>query len=133
MRKFATVVLLAFSLGGCAQLQHLQEIISIGTASIANPVTKDRLRKVEAAATLVFVGLNTWKNSCAQRLINATCQAQIEAVQVYTRQIPPYLAQLRAFVKNNDQVNAVVVYNNITKLIGTVKSQAAASNIILGG
>lgn len=133
MRKLAVIVLVALSLGGCAQIQKLQELISIGTASVANPVTKDKLRKIEAGVSLVFVGLNTWRHSCQQRLINETCQAQIAAVQVYTRKLPPYLQQLREFVKNDDQVNAIVVYNNVSKLLGTVKAQAAANNVMLGG
>ncbi len=132
MRKVLAVLLLTISLGGCAALSNLQHAISIGTASIANPVTKERLRQIEAAVTLVFVGLNTWKQSCKNGLINANCADQIAAVQVYTRQLPPYLAQLRMFVKNEDQVNAIVVYNNISNLMTTVKAQAATSNIKLG-
>lgn len=133
MRKIAAIILLTVSLGGCAALQNFQSAVSIGTASVSNPVTKDRLHKIESAVTLVFVGLNTWKESCAQRLINEGCKAQIAAVQVYTRKIPPYLTQLREFVKNDDQVNAVVVYNNIMKLVDVVKAQAAANNIKVGG
>lgn len=132
MKKLLAVALVTLSLGGCAQLQKLQDVISIGTASVANPVTKTRLNQLEAATTLVFAGLNTWKQSCAQRLINTDCEKQIGAVQVYTRQIPPYLAQLREFVKNDDQVNATVVYNNISKLVTTVKAQAAAANVPMG-
>ena len=132
MRKLAAILLLSISLSGCAALQNIQEAVSIGTASVANPVTKERLRQIEAATTLVFVGLNTWKQSCVRGLINATCKEQIAAVQVYTRQLPPYLTQLRMFVKNDDQVNAVVVYNNISNLVATVKARAAASNVQLG-
>ncbi len=132
MKKFFAIALVALSLGGCAQLQKFQDIISIGTASVANPVTKERLNQIESGVFLVFKGLNTWKQSCAQRLINADCNKQIAAVQVYTRQIPPYLVQLREFVKKDDQVNATVVWNNLSKLISTVKTQAASSNFSFG-
>lgn len=132
MRKILAIALVAVSLGGCAQLQKIQDVISIGTASVANPVTKTRLNQIESGITLVFVGLNTWKQSCAQRLINDDCKKQIANVQVYTRQIPPYLKQLREFVKKDDQVNATVVYNNLSNLISTVKAQAKAANVPMG-
>lgn len=132
MRKVLLAVMVAVTLGGCAQLSNLKDVVSIGTTTITNPVTKDRLYQLESAATVVFAGLATWKQACVSALINPSCKDQIAQVQVYTRQIPPYLTQLRAFVKNNDQVNAVVVFNNISNLISTVKAQAAANNIPMG-
>lgn len=133
MKKLLAVFVVAISLGGCAaQLQDIVEAVKLGTASAANPVTKDRLYQMESAVTLVFAGLNTWKASCVQGLINASCKAQIANVQVYTRQIPPHLAQLRTFVKNNDQINATVLFNQITGIIATVKAQAATNNVAIG-
>lgn len=133
MKKFLAVALVAVSLGGCAQLQALQSAIQIGTATVANPVTPDRLFQMENAAQLIFVGLNTWKTSCKQGVLPVSCKTQIAQVQVYTRQIPPYLTQLRVFVKNNDQINAQVVFNQIGGLISTVKAQAAQASVPLGG
>lgn len=131
MKKIALALVISLSLGGCAAFQKIESVLSIGTASIANPVTPDKLNDVESAAILVFTGLKAWKTSCVQGLIPASCKSQIAAVQVYTVQIPPYLTQLRTFVKTNDQVNAVVVYNNITALITTVKTQAAANGVTI--
>lgn len=127
MKKLLIVPLLCLSLSGCITLQGLQTAFTLGTASVANPVTKDRLFEIETTVSLVFSGLNAWKKTCAQGLINATCKDQIAAVQVYTRQVPPFLRQLRGFVKVNDQVNAMVVYNNMVTLITTIRSQAALS------
>lgn len=132
MRKLI-ILALALSLGGCATIKNIETAISLGTASIANPVTPTRLNQMESALTLVFAGLNAWKQSCVQGLIPPACKTQIGGVQVYTKQIPPYLAQLRTFVKANDQVNATVVFNNLTDLIGTVKSQAASGGVNIGG
>jgi len=132
VRRIFLVLALSLSLSGCATIQAIETAFQLGTASIANPVTKDRLNQMESAIILVFAGLNAWKQSCQQGLIPADCRNQIAEVQVYTRQIPPYLSQLRAFVKNNDQVNATVVFNNITNLVGTVKSQAAARGVTIG-
>lgn len=128
MKKLFIIPLLCLSLSGCITLQGIETAFRLGTASITNPVTKDRLFEIETTISLVFTGLNTWKKTCVQGIINATCKDQIASVQVYTRQIPPYLRQLRGFVKTNDQVNAAVVYNNIVTLVTTVRSQAALAN-----
>lgn len=132
MRKIIIALTLSLSLAGCASLQNIETAIQLGTASVANPVTKTRLNQMESAITLVFAGLGAWKISCHDGLIPPVCRQQIAAVQVYTRQVPPYLAQLRTFVKRDDQINATVVFNNLTALIGTVKEQAAASGQRIG-
>ncbi len=131
MRKSFLAFTLALSLSGCASIQAIDTAFQLGTASISNPVTKDRLNQAESAITLVFAGLNAWKKSCVQGLIPPSCEAQIGAVQVYTRQLPPYLAQLRSFVRKNDQVNATVVFNSIVDLVGTVKTQAAVGGVTI--
>lgn len=132
MKKLLVIGLLALGLGGCAQLQAIGTALQLGTASVANPVTKDRLNQIESAATIVFAGLDTWKKSCISLALPQVCRTQIASVQVYTRKIPPYLAQLRGFVRNNDQVNATVVWNQLTDLITTVKTQAAQANVNIG-
>lgn len=124
-------LLIAFTLGACAQFKSIETAIQLGTASVANPVTKVRLSQMEKAAIVVFAGLNTWKTSCAQEIIPPVCKTQIAGVQIYSRQIPPYLMQLRTFVKTNDQVNAQVVWNNVIGIIDTVKSQAAAGGVTI--
>ena len=132
MKRIVLAFVLSLGLTGCASIPAIETALQLGTASAVNPVTKDRLNQMESAITIVFAGLKAWKSSCAQGLINATCEQQIAAVQVYTRQIQPYLSQLRAFVKNNDQVNATVAFNNLTTLIGTVKTQAVANGVNVG-
>lgn len=132
MRKVFLALTLALSLAGCATFKNIETAVQLGTASIANPVTPTRLNQMESAITIVFAGLNAWKKTCQDGLIPASCRQQINSVQVYTRQIPPYLNQLRTFVRNNDQINATVVFNNVTGLIGTIKSQAAANGVNIG-
>lgn len=131
MRKGFIGLALIATLGGCT-VQDTETVLQLGTSSISNPVTKDRLNQMESATIVVFAGLNAWKRSCVDLLIPQTCRQQIAGVQVYTRQVPVYLTQLRAFVKQNDQVNAVLVFNNLVALIGTVKTQAAASGQTIG-
>jgi hypothetical protein len=136
MKKIIIALVASLSLSACAQLENAKSIIQLGTATIANPVTKTRLYQAESAATLVVAGLQAWKKSCIRGLINANCKQEIAEVQRYSSQIPPYLTQLRLFIKNNDQVNATIVFNNISSLISTIKVQAqnssTAANIDLG-
>jgi hypothetical protein len=132
MKKLFLAIALSLSLAGCVTFSELETAFQLGTASITNPVNKTRLNQMESAVTIVFAGLNAWKSTCVQGLIPVSCRQQIAQVQVYTRQIPPYLSQLRGFVKANDQINATVVFNTLTTLIGTVKSQAAASGASIG-
>lgn len=135
MKKLLTIGLVAFSLVGCASLPSIhtiETITQLGTASVANPVTKQRLYQIESAITVVFVGLNAWKDQCKSGAIPATCKDQIAHVQIFTRQLPIYLKQLRAFVRSDDQVNAMAVFNRITSTIADVKAQAASNNIKIG-
>lgn len=131
MRKIILGLVLALSLAGCSTFKNIETAIQFGTASVANPVTPTRLNQVENATILVFAGLNAWKTSCAKGLIPPSCKDQIFTVQVYTRQIPPYLVRLRAFVKNNDQVNAVIVFNQLMDTISAIKAQAATSGQVI--
>jgi hypothetical protein len=127
----AVLVAVSLSFGGCQFFGKLPTLIELGTASISNPVTPERLQKVEAGAVLVFAGLNAWRDACEAGTLNAGCVEQIRAVQVYTRQIPPYLTRLRGFVKRNDQVNAAVVFNEVVDLIGIVKGKAAENGVAI--
>lgn len=131
MRRLLLVPLLALSLGACAQLKGIETAVELGAASIANPVTKTRLNQMENASILVFSGLKTWKALCQNGTIAPACRDQIAVAQTYTRQIPPYLAQLRTFVKSNDQINAISVWNNVLDIIDTVKAQAAVGGVAI--
>jgi hypothetical protein len=131
VKRIILVFALSLSLGGCQFFSKLQTFAELGTASISNPVTKDRLQKVEAGAVLVFTGLNAWRDACEQGSLNESCREQIRAVQIYSRQIPPYLKELRKFVRTNDQVNASVVFNQIVDLVGIVKGKAAENGVVI--
>jgi hypothetical protein len=131
MRKVFLALTLALSLAGCATIHAIETAVQLGTATVANPVTPERLNQAENALILVFTGLKTWKTSCQHGVIPPSCREQIAAVQVYTRQLPPILTKLRAFVRNNDQINAITVFNSFTDLIAAVKSQAAQSGVTI--
>lgn len=132
MKRFVLGALVALSLGGCAQLETAGTLLSLSTKSVANPVTKDELYRVEAGIQLVFTALSAYKRSCAQGLVDVKCKDNIRAIQVYTLRVPPLLRQLRGFVRNDDQINAVVVYNQLTLLITNLKADAAQRGVNTG-
>lgn len=132
MKKYLAIALVALSLGGCAQLSAVSGGISLITKTVQNPVTEQELYAVEASARILVEALLTYRRACLTGAADKNCRANIEAVQPYTRQIKPLLAQLRGFVRDNDQINAVVVYNQLTQLYTNVKSSAAQLGIPLG-
>lgn len=133
MRKTLAIALLALSLGGCAQLSTVGSGISLITKSVTNPVTTQDLYAVEASVRIAVTALQTYKRACLANAADKQCRANIAAIQPYTRQIPPMLAQLRSFVRQNDQVNAAVVYNQLVTLYGNLKASALALGVNLGG
>jgi len=122
MKRLLAAVLIAASLAGCAQLRIL-------TGSVDNPVDRTTLAQVEQTLDLATKSLLVYRRSCLRGAADVHCRANIRAIQVYTRQVPPLVAQLRGFVKENDQVNALVVYNQLTQLMSNAKRIAVASGV----
>jgi hypothetical protein len=131
MKKLVLAFVITATIGGCTTLKNIGTAISVGTASITNPVTKTRLNQMESAMIVVFAGLDAWRDSCEKGLIPSNCVQQINSVQVYTRQWLPYRDKLRAFVKSGDQVNAIKVFNTVVDLANTIKEQAAAGGVTI--
>lgn len=126
VRTLVLAATLTLPISGCANIQKLFEI---GTASITNPVTPTMLKNAEDGMIVVFAGLNAYRDTCVKGLIPPDCRTIIQSIQVYTRQLPPLLIKARAFVRNNDQVNAVVIYNTILDLIESAKATAVKNNV----
>lgn len=123
------VVLLAIPLGGCPSLQDVGSVLSASTATVNNPVTPQMLSNVENGAIIAFAGLNAYKKSCVDLVIQQSCRQTIQSIQIYTRKIKPLLVDLRNFVRLNDQVNAVIAYNALVGLIADFKTVATANNV----
>lgn len=136
MKKILLVAALSFSLTGCAgfteKLQIIGQGISLATKSIANPVTKNEEAQIELALDAVIDALRAYKQACKDGAVDKNCAANVAQIQVYTRQIKPLVIQLRTFVDNNDQLNASVVYNQLTSLYTNVKSVAANLGVNIG-
>lgn len=135
MKKIALIVLLAAAVGGWSPGSCIPEqIFQASTASIANPVTKDMLNGAENGGILIFAGLRAYKKACVDQVVPQSCRGVIQRIQVYTRKLrhpdgSGILADLRSFVKNNDQVNAVIAYNAAMQLMTDIRTIAASNNV----
>lgn len=139
MRKAVMALVLSASvaLAGCAgtmpSLSSIGTGIGIVTKSVANPVTENELYEIEASVNIAVKALVAYRRACLAGSADKNCRANIAAVQRYTRQLPPYLVQLRTFVRNNDQLNATNTYNALVALFTQAKQTATALGVNLGG
>ena len=124
MKRIILAVVLALGLAGCAQLSGIGTGIGLVTKSVANPVTKADEAQIELAIDAAVSVLRGYKKACVQGTADVHCKANIGQIQVYTRQMPPLIAQLRNFVDTNDQINAIVVYNQLSTLYTSFKTTA---------
>lgn len=132
MRKFVAIGLIVLSLGGCAQLQAVSQGISLATKTITNPVTKEEEAKIELAMDTALQLLLTYRRACIAGSADVNCKANIRMLQPYTRAAVPLIKQLRSFVDNNDQINASVVYNQLTSLYVNLKAAAQSVGVNVG-
>lgn len=132
MRRILASMAVVLALSGCAQLQTLQNIAKFATATITNPVTKEMEAQIELGFDAALQILLSYRRACIAGTADVNCRRNIEIIQPYTRQAKPLIAQLRNFVDNNDQVNAVVAYNQLVALYGNLKTSAAAVGMNIG-
>lgn len=138
LRNIAVLALLALGpvLGGCQSggfLQQAQQAVQIVSKSYTNPVTQNDLYAGETFLNAAIKELLAYKRLCAQGQVDTNCRSNVAAIQAYTRQIPPLLTQARGFVRNNDQVNAVVVWNQFVQLKDNLLAAAASLGVKIGG
>lgn len=99
---------------------------------VNNPITKEVLYTVENSAIVVFAGLNAYKKSCVQKVIPESCREVLKEVHKYTVAIPSVLLDLRKFVKENDQVNAIKAYNTVVTMVAHAKQVAVSRGVVVG-
>jgi predicted small secreted protein len=127
MRKIILALTLSFTLAGCATTGGFSTFvsgISLATKSVTNPVTRDEEAQIELAIDAALSILRGYKKACIAGTADKMCRANIAAIQGYTRQMPPLIAQLRGFVDTDNQLNAVVVYNQLIALYANFKKAA---------
>ena len=128
MRRILTVAMLALAvgLGGCAQLQNA---FQAATADYNNPVTPRMMYDLENGMIVAVSGLQAYKQACINRTIPPACRTVIGKLQIYTKAAKPLLVRLRVFIKTNDKVNAVVLYNEVSALLTGFKQTALAEGV----
>lgn len=119
MKRFIALFL-CLGLLGCAQFSAVQEAF----APRPNPITQETLTKAENSFILALVALGTYKQLCAEKQIDRSCRARVEYLQkTYTRPAKPILKNLRKFVDDNDQVNALTALNTLTQITNDLKRE----------
>jgi hypothetical protein len=132
MRKVFAAACLALALGGCAQLQALGTAVKLGTASVSNPVTPAREAQIEAGFDAALQLLLAYRRACIAGTADVHCRDNIAKIQPYTKQAKVLIGQLRHFADSNDQVNAVVVFNQLSALYSDMKATAAIAGVNVG-
>lgn len=135
MRKFALTCAIAIGVGGCSAetMEKFNRAVQFATVGITQPVTEEHLYVAQQSMVVVFAGLNAYRRSCIQQIIPASCKDHITAIQKYTKRIPAALTTVRAFVRNNDQVNAATAFRTLNQLIDDAKGEAAKAGVPIGG
>ena len=129
MKRVLVIAALGLSLAGCTAMDNFIAGLKFASTGVNNPVTPTMLYNVENTATLAFAGLKAYKQSCVNGALPPSCKGVVTSIQAYTKQIPQVLIDLRKFVKNNDQINAMAAYNTIVVLISDAKAVATANNV----
>lgn len=132
MKRILLAVALTVSLAGCAQMQTAANLANIATKSYDNPVTNKEAYEIEASLRIVVEALLTYRRACLAGSVDVNCRANIEAIQPYTRQVKPLLAEFRSFMRTDDKINALVVYKRLGNLYASITSTAAARGVNLG-
>lgn len=118
MKKLFALVLLLPLLSGCLALE-----------SRKNPITKKDLYALETALAVSLSGLNSYRRLCVAKMIDQKCRTVIVQIQSHTKPIPVYMVTLRRFVKDNDQVNALTVFNTVLQLLADSKQIAQMNGV----
>lgn len=128
MRKLLLTTCLAFSLAGCGN----QSILTGGnciTCDIPNVITMDELYKAENGLIVVEVGMNTYKSLCREGVIPDSCEGILIKLKKYNKIGRTLLKSVRSFVKQNDQINAVIVFGQLKQLILQLQGEATAAGV----
>lgn len=130
--KMAVVLLLGMGVLALPACSTVSEVTGAVTAALQprpNPISRTDLYNIENSVTIAVTGLVAYRRACLRGQADANCRANIEKLQVYTRKMPPALASLRKFVKENNQVSAVTAYNALKDLVAQFTAQRQALGV----
>jgi len=141
--KRILIILFVLQLGGCAALDSGGTSILKGGTSITAPVanvTPRMVNDIENGAQAAVAGLVGYRRLCIAKTIDRSCRDTIATIQTYTRQLcsafdanhqcaAGIIIDLRRFVAQNDQVNAIAAYKLIQQLIAGVQATRTAAGV----
>lgn len=122
MRTLIALIYIALAVAGCSTLRPI-------TVGVNNPVTPAHMYQVEQTMVAVVSGLNTYRSLCVEKVIPQNCRDVIEQIQSFTKPAEAQLRTLRAYVKNNDRLNAVNAYNTLVALLADARGIAKANGV----
>jgi hypothetical protein len=116
--KQIIAIALSLSLTACS-LEFTNPLL----VSTPNPITQKELYQVESGLIVATEGLIVYKQLCIRKAIDRSCRDVVAHLQAYTRGAKPVLKNLRIFVRNNDQVNALIAYNTLKQITEDLKRE----------
>ena len=121
MRKLLLVAVLGFGVAGCQTVPDFSKSVLQGGASIVtpiqNPIGRKELYALENSFTVAVAAGVAYRRACVRGLVPVSCRDHIVRAQEYTRRIPPLLVQLRRFVRENNQISAITIFQEVKGLI----------------
>lgn len=142
MRKFLVFPLLLV-LGGCALFDIGGKSLLQGGTSLTAPVqnvTPRMVYDIEEGAKVGTAGLVAYRRLCIAKKIDRSCRDTIVEIQKFTRPLcttvdagqrctTGVIADLRRFVAQNDQVNALKAFNLARDLLTSIQTARAAKGV----
>lgn len=132
MKRFLILCAVALTLGGCANLDFSRSILAGGSSfglPITNPVTPKMVYDAENGLIAATAGLVAYKRQCLAGRIDQSCKAAIARIQTYTRPAQIAVKKLRAFVRANDQINAIQTFNALRDLMTQITAARTAAGV----
>lgn len=118
----ALLLVLALPLAGCAGDSILRGGTSI-IASTENPITSDRLFQIEATFDIAVKAAKAYRRSCLRKALPQSCREIVEYIRpLASTARRTLLPRLRAYVRDNDQVNAIKVFFELKGLVEDIKA-----------
>lgn len=141
MKRFLILCAVAL-LPGCAALDPGGKSVFSGGTSLTAPVqnvTPRMVNDIEEGAKVVTAGLVAYRRACIRKQADPSCRETIVSIQAFTRPLcteviekrctAGVIADLRRFVAQNDQVNAVATLNLARQLIMNIQSARSAKGV----
>lgn len=129
MKRLLAIILLGSLVSGCGIFSDGQKSVLQGgtsiTASVENPVTPAILYRLEQVAITATSGLLVYRQQCEAGRIDKSCFDAIASIQRYTRQLKPVFVDLRRYVRANDQINAISLFNKARDIVSQLSAEVA--------